>query len=143
MNNREPYYLYNNKLNISFIKKCLNSKINKIKYDEDKLKQIYRNNLNEPNFNVKEWLLNNYISYNDIVHNYYLYKDYELLCIIQKLIFEYENNINLHKIHISELNNVIEDKNNIIKYLIVIITILISILIGIMIYLCTYFIVNI
>ena len=87
MNNKEPYYTYNNKLNISFIKKTLNSKINKIKYDENKLREIYINNLNEPNFNVKEWLLNNYISYNDIVNNYYLYKDYELLCIIQKTIF--------------------------------------------------------
>lgn len=143
MNNKEPYYTYNNKLNINVIKKSLNSRINKIKYDENKLREIYKNNLNEPNFNVKEWLLNNYVSYNDILNNYYLYQDYELLCIIQKLIFEYENNINLYKIHNAELENVITDKNNNIKYLIMIITILISILIGIIIYLCSYFLVNI
>ena len=143
MNNKEPYYTYNNKLNISFIKKTLNSKINKIKYDENKLREIYINNLNEPNFNVKEWLLNNYISYNDIVNNYYLYKDYELLCIIQKTIFEYENNINLYRIHNSKMENIIEDKNIYIKYLFMIIIILSSVLIGVLIYLCSYFFVNI
>ena len=133
MNNKEPYYTYNNKLNISFIKKTLNSKINKIKYDENKLREIYINNLNEPNFNVKEWLLNNYISYNDIVNNYYLYKDYELLCIIQKTIFEYENNINLYRIHNSKMENIIEDKNIYIKYLFMIIIILSTVLIGVLI----------
>lgn len=142
MNNKEPYYTYNNKLNISFIKKSLNSKIHKIKYDENKLREIYRNNLNEPNFNVKEWLLNNYISYNDIVNNYYLYKDYEFLCIIQKLIFEYENNINLYKIHNNEVEHLIEDKNNYIKYLFMSILILLTILLGIIIFLCSYFIVK-
>ena len=87
--------------------------------------------------------MNNYISYNDIVNNYYLYKDYELLCIIQKTIFEYENNINLYRIHNSKMENIIEDKNIYIKYLFMIIIILSSVLIGVLIYLCSYFFVNI
>ena len=141
--NKEPYYTYNNKLNINYIKKSLNLKINKIKYDESKLREIYKNNVNEPNFNIKEWLLNNYITYNDIIHNHCLYKDYELLSIIQKLIFEYDNNINLSKIHNISLVNLIEDKNIYIKNMFLIIIILISLLIAITIYLCSYFIANI
>lgn len=143
MNIREPYYTYNNKLNINIIKKTLNLKINKIKCDENKLREIYKNNLNEPNFNVKEWLLNNYISYNDILHNYYLYKDYELLVVIQKLINEYENNINLYKIHNNKIIDLLEEKNNHIKYLFSIIILILSILIGLIIYICSYFLVNI
>jgi hypothetical protein len=130
-------------LNINVIKKTLNTKINKIRCDEQKLREIYRNNVNEPNFNIKEWLLNNYISYNDIINNYHLYRDYELLTIIQKLIFEYENNINLHKNHNIQLKNLIEDKNNYIKTLFMIITILASILIATFIYICVYFILKI
>lgn len=143
MSIREPYYTYNNKLNINIIKKTLNFKINKIKCDENKLREIYKNNLNEPNFNVKEWLLNNYISYNDILHNYYLYKDYELLVVIQKLINEYENNINLYKIYNNKIIDLLEEKNNHIKYLYLIIILLLSILIGLIIYICSYFLVNI
>ena len=143
MSIRETYYTYNNKLNINIIKKTLNLKINKIKCDENKLREIYKNNLNEPNFNVKEWLLNNYISYNDILHNYYLYKDYELLVVIQKLISEYENNINLYKIHNNKIIDLLEEKNNHIKYLFSIIILILSILIGLIIYICSYFLVNI
>jgi hypothetical protein len=141
--NREPFYTYNNKLNINVIKKTLNTKINKIRCDEQKLREIYRNNVKEPNFNIKEWLLNNYISYNDIINNYQLYRDYELLTIIQKLIFEYETNINLHKTHNLKLKNLIEDKNNYIKTLFMIVTILTSILIATFIYICVYFILKI